>query len=116
LADREPVYSFGFRELPYALTKANMLLIELREHSSNILIKEERTRLVGRKIYYDRTPAIITRFMGDQGSIMITAEKGRVFPQPIYVEDDDERDDDHNSQLVKEDLLSAKIWWHRKKD
>jgi hypothetical protein len=113
-ADREPVYSFGFREIPWALIKAHQLLTELSEHSSGILIKSERDSLVGRKIYWDRVPAVITRYIRDQGEIIITAESGHEFPQLIYAIDDGEYDDDHDKRQIKDDILSTKIWWFRK--
>jgi hypothetical protein len=113
-ADREPIYAFGFREINWALNKAGYLLTVLSEHSSGILVKSERDKLPGRKIYYDRTPAIITRLVhGDVGTIIIEAEHGHNFPQPIYSIENDEIDEDHDDKRIKEDILSNKIWWHR---
>lgn len=110
LSDREVIYEFGCRQIEYAMTKAQYLLTELSEHSSGWLMKEQRHLLVGRKIYYDRHPAVVERLIIDQGCLIIATDDGKPFPPPIYAVDDD----DDRENTLKVDVLSDKIWWHRK--
>jgi len=116
LVDREPVYSFGYRDISWALRRADVLLVELGEHSSFILTQDGRKDLIGRKVYWDRTPAKIVRYLADQGCIIIDAEPGHKFPPPVYaIENDEENHDwEENETSIKDDILSSKIWWHRK--
>ena len=112
LADGEPVYSFSGRDMVFMLGRAQQLSVLLGEHSSNILLADERARLPGRKIYYREVPALIARFIGEQGCVILQAAPGHQFLPPIYMRDDD-RDDDDIETTVKEDILSPHIWWHR---
>ena len=55
-ANGKPVYSFGSSSLEYALSKAQSLVVELREHCYNFINPEEEK---GRKIWYYNLPATI---------------------------------------------------------
>lgn len=112
LADGEVVFEFFFRDPLWALQKAARLIGELSEHSSNWMVKAERERLIGRKIFYDRTPAIIARLIEDQGCMIIQPDGVTRFPPPIYAESED--DDYEDSDSLKIEVLDPKIWWFRK--
>lgn len=103
------VYSLFFREISKALNQVHELLPKLFEHAVQLWRPEEVKRWEGRKIYYRETPAIIERFILDQGAIIIRAESGQ-FPVPCWDKDEHhyEREAD-----VKEDILSPHIWWWR---
>jgi hypothetical protein len=73
-------------------------------------MKEERDRLVGRKVFYREVPAIITALVVDQGCVMISTEDGKPFPPPVYR---DAGDDDEAENTIKDEVLSPHIWWHR---
>jgi hypothetical protein len=108
LADGVVVFEFFFRDVQWALLRAHHLIGELMEHSSGWMIKSERDRLKGRKIYYREVPAIITGLVVDQGCVMISTESGQPFPPPVYDKDDDEQE-----STIKDEVLSKHIWWHR---
>jgi hypothetical protein len=108
-ADGEQIYEFFFRDMDHALLRANHILGKLSEHSSFVLMKESRDKLIGRKIWYDRTPAVIQSLILDQGCIIIAPEQGYEFQKPVWADDDYERD----GPTIKDDILSNHIWWYR---
>lgn len=65
--------------------------------------------LIDRKIYYQNVPAVITRWLADEGDVIIEAEPGYTFPQQPW--HDDFPPDDETS--VTDDILSPHIWWFR---
>lgn len=113
IADGVQVYEFFFRDPQWALLKAHQIISKLSEHSSGWFIKSEREKLVGRKIYYERTPAVITRLIEDQGCMIIAPDGVPEFPAPIWaLEGDTSGDDDRKA--IKVEVDSPSIWWFRK--
>ena len=122
LADGEVIYEFFFRDIQWALLKAHNLIGELSEHSSSWMVKKEREKLIGRKIYYERTPAIISRLITEQGCLMLKADNvGNVepltaeimvsrFEKPVYLNDGEEHE---YEDVIKVEVLDPKIWWFR---
>lgn len=111
IADGEAVFEFFARDAQGALLRAHHLITELSEHSSGWLMKSERDKLVGRKVFYREVPAVVTRLILDQGCMILSTESGQPFPPPVYAtkgDDDDERDPD-----VKVEVTDPNIWWHR---
>lgn len=109
-------HEFFYRDVERALHQAAGLLSQIHEHSSRVWDPEDRARLEGRKIYYYNTPAVITRFIADQASVIIEPEKGHKFPlRPWQQEDLKEGQpvDDENTDSVKDEILSPHIWWWR---
>jgi hypothetical protein len=109
-ADGVQVYEFFHRDPQWACLRAYHLIGVLEEHSSGWLSKRERDRLVGRKIFFERTPAVITRLIEDQGCIIIATADGKLFPPPVYARDGE---DYERESEIKDDVLSRNIWWHR---
>lgn len=110
-ADGVQVYEFFFRDVQWALLKAHHLIGQLSEHSSNWLVKREREKLVGRHIYYDRTPAIITSLVEAQGCIIIKPDGVDEFPPPVYARGGE--DDPEDRKSIVDTVLTDKIWWFR---
>jgi hypothetical protein len=119
IADGEQIYEFNHRDPLEALLRARELLLQLMEHPSEVVTKDGRARLVGRKIYYREIPAVITRVILDQGEIIVEPKQGFTFPPPVYAyEYEDEHDfdeDDEEDLSVKVDILTPNIWWFREK-
>ncbi len=111
LADGVVVFEFFFRDPMWALLRAHQVVGELSEHSSGWLVATERERLVGRKIWYERTPAIIERLIVDQGCILIKPDGVPEFPPPVWADKDDADDEDRHS--IKTSVTDARIWWFR---
>lgn len=110
LSNREPVYSFFFRDTRRALLHAHHLIGVLSEHSSGIMRKEDRERLPGRKIFYREKPAVIEQLILDQGCVIIRSSDGEPFPPPVYRE---KGESDERETAIKDDILSPHIWWFR---
>lgn len=106
----EQVYEAFARQPEDALIRAWGLLIQLREFPVQLHALEGE---VGRKVYYDRTPAVVDRFIADQGAVILVPEPGWRFPAPVWY-DPDEDPEPEDDASVKADLLSEKIWWFRK--
>jgi len=112
LFNDKPVYSFFYRDINYALTKANHLVTTLLEFS--VRLWDVETDLIGRKIYYHRQPATVVAFWPDQGAVLIQFEDGYTMPRSPYDIEDGYDSDWVGESRVKDDLLSAHIWWYRK--
>jgi len=111
LADGEVVFEFFFRDIHYALRKADQLITELSEHSSGWLVKDQREALIGRAIYYREIPAVITHLVTDQGCVMIMTANGEPFPPPVWRDDEDHYEGENE---IKVEVTDPNIWWFRK--
>jgi len=111
IADGVEVFEFFFRDPQRALLRAHQIIGELRDNASGWLVKSEREKLIGRRIWYERTPAIIERLVEDQGCIIIKPDVADVFPRPVWSSDDDCYGDDRDS--LKIEVTSPAIWWWR---
>lgn len=78
--------------------------------------KPAADQLLGRRVYYDRTPAVVssTSVFG-QGCVMLTPVGAELFPPAVYDMDDEDDDDPYERRTYKVDILSPHIWWWRKK-
>jgi hypothetical protein len=113
LADREPIYGFFFRDPQYALLRAHGLITQLSEHSMSLLTSESRQKEIGRKVYYDRTPARIERLYLDQGCVWLVPEPGHKFAAPVWEDNPKDWESEYGGGLKADILLDGHIWWHR---
>lgn len=109
-ADGVVVFEFGFRDIGWALRRAGQLIDDLSEHPSGWLMKDEREKLVGRKVFYRERAAIIERLVTDQGCVIIKSADGQPFPPPVYRESDEADDEDVS---LKTEVTDPHIWWFR---
>lgn len=110
LADGDVVFEFYFRDVLGALLKAHSLITDLSEHASGWILREDRNKLVGRKLFYREHPAIVERLIVDQGCLILHAEGGRPFPPPVWRERGEE---DEQETSVKVEVTDPAIWWWR---
>lgn len=77
--------------------------------------KPAAEQLLGRRVYYERFPAVISSTsVFDQGCVMLKPVGAEFFPPAAY--DLDEGDDDPFERCeYKVDLLSPHVWWWRNK-
>ena len=113
-ADGIEVYEFFFRDPMWALLRAHQLVGQLSEHSSGWLSVEDRARLIGRRVYYERDPARIVRLIEDQGCLILEPDGVDRFASPVWREDGDDWDEYDRS--VKVEVTDPKIWWFRNED
>lgn len=114
LFNNKPVYGFGGREPEAVLGRTREILTKLFEHPVQLWKGDDFGGLIGRKIWYDRTPAIITAYYPDDGDLVIKAEEGHEFPLPIWAIEDGENDWGDDRKSLKSELFSPHIWWWRK--
>lgn len=62
----------------------------------------------GRKVYWRQTPAIITRWLPDQGCVILEADGVDYFPPSPWDEAQEAE------KTIKDDILTPSIWWWRK--
>lgn len=72
--------------------------------------RQERFGLVGRKVYYQGHPCLITRFIGDQGCVILDPDPGPWPERPWLKVDNDEFE---RFEPYKVSILSPHIWWYR---
>lgn len=75
-------------------------------------VKGDVEWLINRKIFYRDQPATISRFIGDQGCVIMEPESG-VWNPVCYRQGDDAEDDYERKESVKDRILSPHIWWWR---
>lgn len=118
LLNRQPIADGYFGEdVGAALRQVDRWIIELASHPAldHRIATPYKEQLVGRKVWYERTPAVVSMLTGD-GCVMLRVVGAEYFPPTVWeVEQaaesgiEPELDDE-----VKVELTSEKIWWWRK--
>ena len=73
-------------------------------------------QLAGRRIYYERTPAVVSSTsVFDQGCVMVKPVGVEFFPPAAYELDEDDSGEECERRTYKVDLLSPHVWWWREK-
>lgn len=101
------IYEVTGREWDNTLLKTHSVVHKLLEHPLDLHNEVGRNAIVGRKVFWRDTPAVITRFINDQGCVIIKTDGVPYFPKPVYKETDDQEDE------IKDDILSGSFWWYR---
>lgn len=61
----------------------------------------------GRKVFFRQTPAIITKWLPDQGCVILEPDGPTHFPPAPWNENSE------SERMIKDDILSPHIWWWR---
>ncbi|MER7814568.1 hypothetical protein [Streptomyces sp. NPDC096153] len=78
--------------------------------------KPAAEQLLNRRLYYDRTPAVVSSTsVLSQGCVMLKPVGVALFPPHVSTLDRDEDDDPYERDEIKVDLLDSRIWWWRDK-
>lgn len=106
------VYEFFYRDVQRAMIQATTKLDQIHEHSIQVWRKEDRDKLIGRKVYYREFPAKIERYVSSRACVVMVPDhhEGLPFPVPCFEKDEDYREDENE---VLEDIYSPHIWWYR---
>ena len=67
---------------------------------------------IGRKVFYERTPAVIDSLIPQQGCVILRTEDGKKFPDAVWKDDDDVMGE--REEYIKVGILDPNIWWWRK--
>lgn len=77
--------------------------------------KPAAEQLAGRRIYYDRTPAVVSSTcVLDQGCVMLRPVGVDYFPPSAHAMDGED-DDPYERGEIKVELLCERVWWWRDK-
>lgn len=102
-------------DVGYAIRSMEWALGQLKEHSAITwgMGATAAEQLLGRKIWYERTPAVISSTsVLHQGCIMIKPDgEEEFFPPPVWQRP--EEDDPYERRELKADILKSPIWWWR---
>lgn len=112
------VYTYSGGRNPGRLAaRAQDIIDQLQEGIYDLHIGEGESfpKLENRKIFYKGVPAIIERYLPDQGAVVVSPEKGHSFRPPPYLDSEEEVEDwrSEYAEFDKPDLLSQHIWWFR---
>jgi hypothetical protein len=127
--NRQPVYSgWVGTDVGAALRHIDRKLAKLLDgyrvgldHQSDVPYAEQ---LMGARIYYGTTPAVVTHTILDQGCVMIEPVGLQAFPRDAYELDDEpdgtghgEQDlyDEYENRRLKVHIDSPHIWWGRRR-
>lgn len=127
LLNRQPVYGDHFgTDVFYALRQIEEKLRTLTGDMAPGLDHQDprpyADQLLGRRIYYDRTPATIVGVVPSQGCVVVKPVGVVAFPRSVHDLDSepdstghDEQDlyDEHEHREIKTHLDSPLIWWWR---
>ena len=109
------VYSQCAVNIRFALARASSIIYELEEHPFDFANPDSE---IGRKIWYKRQPAKIDSLSLDQGSINVRYD-GEANPNGFNMIEPwndvtmEGLSDWHGQEVVRDDILSHDIWWHR---
>lgn len=113
--DRTQVFSGRAADPVAALRRIADLIPKLLEfHHIKEWTPEGLEEIVGRQIYYQNTPAVITwQSIAHEGRIGIEAAEGHQFPPPPYVLEEEGMMHDDDKSVVTT-IFDPAIWWWRK--
>jgi hypothetical protein len=116
--NRQVMADGWFREdVGAALREIGRVVEQLRHHSAldHRIDTPYAEQLVGRKVWYERTPAVVSMLTGD-GCVMLRVVGAEYFPPTVW-EVEQAAESGIEPELdneVKIELTSEKIWWWRK--
>lgn len=113
--DDRQVYEFGGRRADYTLLKAREVITRLEELPVQLWLDWDK-ELIGRKVWYREDPAIIARYINDQGAVILRADGCQFRPAAWQKNDPEElamMEADGEMEEIKDDILSPHIWWFR---
>lgn len=105
--NRHQVWQGHFRDPFDALHEIPRVARKLIDHS---MFNPEHgfAHLVGRPVFYERTPAIVTMWL-DDGRVVLKPDGIDRFPPPVWQEEDDP----YERETVNDTILAERIWWWR---
>ena len=103
--DRKQCFEEFCREPTIAALKIGETLLKLMDFGWDRLE-------VGRKVYFEQTPAVVDMIIENQGCVVLKTEDGKNFPDSAWEKEEGLDTDD--KQTIKIEVLSDKIWWWRK--
>lgn len=110
----EPFYHIPCRDMSYGLAKAQFLIVEFDEHPIGFIDRNWEKNLIGRKVWYKESPAIVKRV--NEGEVFIVPDGIKEFPIPnSWKKDSIENPDIWNDYKdgLNVEFLSPNVVWFR---
>lgn len=105
------VYRYEFRETLSAVMRLVQVLDSLRSFPVPIWSRERiETHLLNRAVYYREFPALVTDFDGTRGDVLLVADNS----EKLFIKEPWFEPEVKGFKVLREDLLSPYIHWHRK--
>lgn len=107
-------FSFWCTDIGAASAKAITTICELSDHPAWLNEIDFDKKLIGRKVFYRESPAIIKSWVYGQACVILEPDYNFIhyFPKPAcYQEDDPWFTDEENT--IKADILDKHIYWFR---
>ncbi len=104
--DRKQCFTEFCREPHIAALKIGQTLLKLQDLDWSQVA-------VGKKVWFERTPAIIEMVLEDQGCVVLKTEDGSNFPAAVWHKQEDGSFGEREV-TVKVEILSEHIYWYRK--
>jgi len=107
-------YIFPSSGVAYGAGKAMEIIESIGEHALGFNTIDFDKKMIGRKVWWHETPAIITRWIEGQACVMLepdqTGHDTKIkFPVPAYFTNEGDEDEED----IKANILDKHIWWHR---
>lgn len=105
-------FEISGRDIDYCLPKAQVILTQLQEHPIWFSERGWNKKLVGRKVWYNRQPAIVESVITDQGCVILVPDRNFIdeFNPSLWSLDLDWVDDDSDAKV---DYLDKNVNWFR---
>lgn len=103
--DRKQCYSEFCREPDKAVLHIGMTLLKLMDFDWHQFE-------VGKKVWFERTPAIIEMVLEDQGCVILKTEDGSQFPDAVW-QDSSMGEMGKRDHSIKVDIFDPHVYWYR---
>ena len=109
----KPFYTVGGGR-DYSIPKAITLIAKINEHPLDFNVIEYYNKMIGRKVWYNGQPSIITHYVQGQCCVIIEPDGIEKFECPPEFKTDDCYWDYEDEHSLKIDCLeSNRVWWFR---
>ena len=105
----ENFFSFGSAGIAYGVGKAMQIIESIDEHPLDLNSIDYDKKMIGRKVWWHNTPAIIDRWIAGQACVILIPDGTEKFPVPAYFI----KEGDEEEKEIKTDIFDKHIWWFR---
>jgi hypothetical protein len=109
--NKKSFYDFIGNDVTYCIGKAMHLIAILPEHPLQLQQIDFDKKMIGRKVYWRDSPAIIDRYVDGQACVILKPDGMNKFPVPAW--EKAEKDGDEPAEEIKTEIFDKNIWWFR---
>lgn len=97
----------------HSIEAAQEAIDKFREHPIEFDTYTWKDKLIGRKVWFDDQPAIVTDYVDGQACVILKPEEGKYFKVPSKFKNESYMHGFYEESDVKVEVLSKSIWWFR---